>query len=269
MAGATNSARIRPAHLRTYRDGLAAQAGHDLTIEVTRWSRRTRRTTTRAPRALSTPRIDLGALVIREGTGGLKPLSDRDRREIAGHGPQAARHRPLPRGVLRRDRLHPGRRRRRGHQRHADPARPEPAAPARGQQDRARASYRATATVVQSEFGIKPYSGFFGALKLRDAVDIEVDRRPCPPPRAARHDRPGRRTDPAGCSSCGPPRAGPAGRTGRRGRRRLPRHGRALPPGRQAGGVRHRRGQRRRPARGGGVRAPGDRRASARCPPSR
>ena len=34
--------------------------------------------------------------------------------------------------------------------------------------------YRATATVVQTQFGIKPYSGMFGALKLRDDVDIEV-----------------------------------------------------------------------------------------------
>ena len=32
-------------------------------------------------------------------------------------------------------------------------------------------------TVVQSVFGIKPYSGFFGALKLRDEVvaEFEVD----------------------------------------------------------------------------------------------
>jgi hypothetical protein len=28
---------------------------------------------------------------------------------------------------------------------------------------------------VQSRWGIKPYSAFFGALKLRDAVDIEVE----------------------------------------------------------------------------------------------
>ena len=27
--------------------------------------------------------VDLGALVVREGTGGIKPLSDRDKREIA------------------------------------------------------------------------------------------------------------------------------------------------------------------------------------------
>jgi hypothetical protein len=34
---------------------------------------------------------------------------------------------------------------------------------------------RATAEVVQSQWGIKPYSALFGALKLRDAVDIEVE----------------------------------------------------------------------------------------------
>lgn len=35
--------------------------------------------------------------------------------------------------------------------------------------------YRGSATVSQSAFGIKPYSGFFGALKLRDEVAVEVE----------------------------------------------------------------------------------------------
>ena len=35
--------------------------------------------------------------------------------------------------------------------------------------------YRATGSVVQSSYGIKPYTGFFGALKVRDAVDFEVE----------------------------------------------------------------------------------------------
>ena len=35
--------------------------------------------------------------------------------------------------------------------------------------------YRGTATVVQSAFGIKPYTGFFGALKLRDEVGVEFE----------------------------------------------------------------------------------------------
>jgi hypothetical protein len=28
---------------------------------------------------------------------------------------------------------------------------------------------------VQSEFGIKPYTGFFGALRVRDAVNVDAD----------------------------------------------------------------------------------------------
>ena len=35
--------------------------------------------------------------------------------------------------------------------------------------------YRGTATVAQSAFGIKPYVGFFGALKLRDEVVVEFE----------------------------------------------------------------------------------------------
>ncbi len=35
--------------------------------------------------------------------------------------------------------------------------------------------YRGTATVAQSAFGIKPYVGFFGALKVRDEVGVEFD----------------------------------------------------------------------------------------------
>src|SRR5262249_61039182 len=38
--------------------------------------------------------------------------------------------------------------------------------------------YRGSATLAQTGFGIKPYTGFFGALKLKDEVvgEFEVDR---------------------------------------------------------------------------------------------
>jgi hypothetical protein len=36
-------------------------------------------------------------------------------------------------------------------------------------------TYRGTGTVVQSAYGIKPYTAFFGALKVRDTVDVEVE----------------------------------------------------------------------------------------------
>jgi polyisoprenoid-binding protein YceI len=34
--------------------------------------------------------------------------------------------------------------------------------------------FRATAVVSQSAYGIKPYSAFLGALKVRDDVDVEI-----------------------------------------------------------------------------------------------
>ncbi|HEX9623630.1 MAG TPA: YceI family protein, partial [Streptosporangiaceae bacterium] len=35
--------------------------------------------------------------------------------------------------------------------------------------------YRATTSVVQTEYGIKPYRAFLGSLKVRDAVEIEIE----------------------------------------------------------------------------------------------
>jgi len=114
----------------------------------------------------------MGSLVVREGTGGIKPLSDRDKREIvvtarkvlgadrhpeatftatdfkpAGGGGEisgtltlAGRTRPI---ALRVSESGPG-------------------------------AYQVTTSVVQTEFGIKPYSGFLGALKVRDAVEVQA-----------------------------------------------------------------------------------------------
>ena len=36
-------------------------------------------------------------------------------------------------------------------------------------------SYHAAGTIRQTDFGIKPYSGFLGALKVKDAVEVAVD----------------------------------------------------------------------------------------------
>src|ERR1700733_11703970 len=70
--------------LRTYRSGLAAQAGHDLTIDVTRWGGELDEPGAGDP--AHGPRdapIALTSVDIGEGRGGVKPLSDRDRRDIA------------------------------------------------------------------------------------------------------------------------------------------------------------------------------------------
>lgn len=169
--------------VKTGREGLAARAGHDLTIEITQWSAQV--TVPAAEEggiaaATLTAELDLGSLTVREGTGGAKPLSDRDRRDIQaqvrkilGDAAKASftSQRVIPsstsssgapsagaiegtltmHGVSRGIRL--------------QVSSPEPG------------RYRGSATIRQTDFGITPYSGFFGALKLRDEVTVEFEVR--------------------------------------------------------------------------------------------
>jgi hypothetical protein len=167
--------------LRTYRSGLAAQAGHDLTIDVTRWSGALDEPAGEGlggtdgpggPGALDAT-IDLTSLDIREGRGGVKPLSDRDRRDITGQARKQLDTAHYPEASYAATGFTPD---------HAGGGAIDGTLTLHGQSRPLRlkvsqtgnGQYRATATVIQSQFGIKPYSGMFGALKLRDEVDIEV-----------------------------------------------------------------------------------------------
>lgn len=158
--------------LRTYRDGLAATAGHDLIIDLPSWSGELTVDDDKAPEALEV-HIDIGALSIRDGTGGLKPLTDRDRREIATTARRLLSTERHPEAVFTATRFDfngesgviEGNLSLRGVSR---PFRLQVAQSELG-------TYRGTGTVVQSAYGIKPYTAFFGALKVRDTVDVEVE----------------------------------------------------------------------------------------------
>ena len=119
-------------------------------------------------------RIDMASWVVREGTGGLKPLTDSDRREIAVTAQRLLsvdRH-PEAEFVATRFQLAgddggtmEGTFTLRGI------ARPLTVRVSRVGDDR----YRVTGTVVQSSHGIKPYTAFLGALKVRDAIEFEAE----------------------------------------------------------------------------------------------
>lgn len=159
--------------LLTTRDGLAAQAGHDLTIEISKWSAELEVANDHTATGL-TVRVDLSSLAVRTGTGGVKPLTDRDRREIAFTARKVLGTERHPEAVFSASRFEPG---------------PDGGGAVDGtltlggttrpvRLDVSRTGpgvYQATGTVRQSEFGIKPYSAFLGALKVSDAVGIAVD----------------------------------------------------------------------------------------------
>ena len=115
--------------------------------------------------------LDLGSLEVREGSGGVKPLSDGDRREIKkqignilGTGTASfTSSRIVKVGVS-------------GGAVEGTLTINSTAQPARLQVTEAGSGrYRGTATVTQSAFGIKPYSGFFGTLKIKDEVGVEFE----------------------------------------------------------------------------------------------
>jgi len=159
--------------LHTFRDGLAATAGHDLTIEVGRWSGELTVNDDGKPAEL-TVQVDMGSLIVREGTGGIKPLTDRDRREIAVTARKTLAADRYPEATFAAAEFGPG----------ADGGgtitgtltlagvtRPLRLQVTKTGPD----SYHASTVVVQSAHGIKPYTGFFGALRVRDAVNVDAD----------------------------------------------------------------------------------------------
>lgn len=166
----TDRGRVR---LRTARDGLAAQAGHDLTIEVGAWSGELTVGDDGKPTELSV-KLDLTSLVVIAGTGGVKPLTDRDRREIVVTARKVLGVDRHPQATFTASTFEPG----------SDGdgfiqgtltlggvSRPLKLHVSNTGGD----SFHAATSVRQSEFGIKPYTAFLGALKVSDAVGVEID----------------------------------------------------------------------------------------------
>ena len=111
--------------------------------------------------------LDLGSLEVREGTGGVKPLTDADRRDIkktmsvilGAATATFASSRVDTSGAVEGTATYQGR---------SQPIRLQVSTPGPGQ-------YRGSAALTQTGFGIKPYTGFFGALKLKDEVRVEFE----------------------------------------------------------------------------------------------
>jgi YceI-like domain len=158
--------------VRTARKGAAAKAGHDLVIEVTSWSATLKLADDQAQSSLELD-ADAGSLKVREGTGGVMELSDDDRREI---------ERNIDDEVLGR---HAVEFRSTAVQGDDDPLR------VRGDLTLAQrtnpvefelvlgadGAISGSATLTQSDWGIKPYTALFGALKVADEVRVEVEGR--------------------------------------------------------------------------------------------
>lgn len=161
--------------VRTTRTGLGRRAGHDLTIEATSWRGEVSVDTTAPTTSDVSAVVDVGSLTVRQGTGGLKPLSDDDRAEIAAtvRSERLLRADTYPTITFAATRVS-GK---------AEAFVVEGDLTIAGQTrpitlncafvgDR---RVRGRTMVAQSRWGIPPYSAFLGALKLADEVEVEFE----------------------------------------------------------------------------------------------
>jgi hypothetical protein len=173
MALATGTHKLGPdsgkLEVRTYREGMAQRVGHDLIMEVGSWEGTVEVGGDGQPSSVTLD-ADGGSLQIHEGLGGVKPLSDKDRGDI---------RKSIDEKVLLRQPITfrstavetAGGVTVRGELTIVGRQRPESFELELGDDGR----LTGTLPVVQSEFGIKPYKGLMGALKVKDAVEIVLD----------------------------------------------------------------------------------------------
>lgn len=161
--------------VRTKRAGAAAKAGHDLLLHVTAWEGTIHAADDPAETRLEL-RADAGSLRVIEGTGGIQALGDDDIASIhqtideevlKGEGIEFRSTRVQPSGdgsrlAVEGELTIVGR---------SNPVSFELELADDG-------AVRGTAVVTQTEWGLEPYSALFGALKVHDDVELELEGRP-------------------------------------------------------------------------------------------
>jgi len=156
--------------VRTARQGAAAKAGHDLVIEVTQWSATLEVGEDSAPTGLELE-ADAGSLRVREGTGGVQRLGDDDKADIEKTIDDEVLHRkPIEFRSTAIEPAEGGRATIAGDLSLAGATHPIEF----GLNVDAEGGIAETVVVKQSDWGIKPYSALFGALKVKDEVEVEL-----------------------------------------------------------------------------------------------
>lgn len=173
--------------VKTGRTGVGSKAGHDLTIEVTRWSGRALVDPAEPSNSLLAVDVEVDSVAVREGTGGIMPLTDSDRADIQRTIREKILHTSQHPTITFRSRGVYG---------------SEGsfvvdgvltimgvAGPVTIHGTVTEGQVRGTGIVVQSLWGIRPYSAFLGALKLKDEVVVEFDVALRRPPRPSHIDQ--------------------------------------------------------------------------------
>ena len=147
-------------------------AGHDLTIDVTSWEG-TLEVGEDPARVNLNLRVDARSLQVREGSGGVQPLGEDDKVEIKKTmEEEVLGNQPIEFQSTEVEPLDGGRRLRVSGELTIN-GNTHPLDVDLNLNPGGRLSGRAT--VGQSNWGIKPYSGLFGTLKVKDEVEVVAE----------------------------------------------------------------------------------------------
>jgi polyisoprenoid-binding protein YceI len=156
-------------HVRTTREGVVARAGHDLLIAFARWTGTI--TIDRDGTGAVEAEVETASFEVVAGSGGVVPLTAVDKSVITTTARRLldvdrhARATFAATRIVQRDGGHiDGTLTLRGR---SAPLTIEVA-------EAGPTEWRGTATVLQSAFGITPYRGLFGALRVADPVGVEI-----------------------------------------------------------------------------------------------
>jgi hypothetical protein len=157
--------------IKTERRGAAAMAGHDLVIEVASWEATLQ--VGEDPGQISLDlTADPGSLQVIEGTGGVQALGEDDKVEIKQTiEDEVLGTQPIEFRSTAVEALDGGRLRVSGELSMNGNTHPLDFVLEVGPEEQVSGR----ATVTQSEWGIKPYSGLFGTLKVRDEVEVVAE----------------------------------------------------------------------------------------------
>jgi polyisoprenoid-binding protein YceI len=180
MGLATGSYAIGPATgaltVHTGRGGFGARAGHDLVIEVTRWTGTAHIDADRIEASSVEVVVEATSLEVREGKGGALPLLAINKSEIAKTIDKVLNTERHPEIRFRSAAVAPTAD---GFSVHGNLTIAGVTRPAEltvsVDLHAGRPRGTVTTTVIQSDFGIKPYSAMLGALKVLDPVEIRAE----------------------------------------------------------------------------------------------
>jgi polyisoprenoid-binding protein YceI len=155
--------------VKTGRQGMASKVGHDLTLEAGNWNA-TLVVDGDPSRSEVRATIEPRSLEVTAATGGAKPVSDKDKKDIKKNisgllGNDSITFTSTPVNV------NDTKVKAQGSLSIAGQSRPVTLDLTATPNGRLSGSM----TIVQSQFGIKPFSAMMGALKVKDEVEVNLD----------------------------------------------------------------------------------------------